>query len=442
MCFGQEGQSRQRKDLDLDRDFDPELAPIEGSMCLVHVTDAVLRQQLDSLVAERECRLCGRRTGKNVRPFAVRIDVVAERMFAVVLESWMDADQYSGTGFTEDSHLVLYESVGSTVDDTFEEELHELIAQAMSVGEWARRGGDDLHYLDADEWEYTWKTFAETVKTRSRFVLLSTPSEQVGRSVPPEQLATFLGMLLHYMDAEAGIVTTLPVGAEFFRGRMTDDVFTLLRAARAAPAAELGSAPSAKAGVSRMSGRGISMFYGADSSSLALSEIASHSVHNRAVIGKFVALRPLRILDFTRTPTYPSPFDNTADERRHALGFIRDFVRAITSSVVLDGREHLEYLPTQIITEYLRWAPDERIDGIAYPPGSDDEDDEVGGTSSAKNYALFFDSEDITDLPRAIEPMAKWGLGSEPSLGIEPISIEGHRVTRSVSSTRINPLWW
>lgn len=411
-------------------------------MCMVHVTDSVLRQQLEGLVDKRECRLCGRMSGKNESPFAVPIDAVADRMFALVLESWMDADQYSGTGYTEDSYVVLDECVGSTVDETYEEELHELIVQAMSIGEWARRGDDDFGYLDADEWEYTWKTFAETVKTRSRFVLLSAPSEPEGRSVPPAQLATFLGMLLHYMDAKAGMVTNLPEGTEFFRGRMTDDVFALLKAARVAPAAELGSAPPAKAGVSRMSGRGISMFYGADSKPLALSEIASHSVYNRAVIGKFVALRPLRILDFTRTPTYPSPFDDTADERRHALGFIRDFVRAITSSVVLDGREHIEYLPTQIITEYLRWAPDERIDGIAYPPASDDEGDEAGGTPSARNFALFFDSEDITDLPREEGPMDKWGLGSEPALGIESNSVEGHRVTRSVSSTLMDPRWW
>lgn len=428
----------------MDRDFHADLEPIEGSMCLNHVTDPVLRDLVADRVADRECRLCGRNTRVNGRPFAFPINAVAEEMYRVVLDSWMDAAEYAGARevYIEDSRLALYESVASTIDETFEEELHELIAQAMPTDEWVRWGGADFDYLDADEWEYTWQAFADTVKTQSRFVLLPRASAGAGRSAPPEQLASFLEMLLHYMDAEADMVTTLQAGSEFFRGRMTDDLFTLMRAARASPAAELGSAPPDKAGVSRMSGRGIPMFYGADTSSLALTEIASHSVYNRAVIGKFVALRPLRILDFTRTPNYPSPFDDTANERRHALGFIRNFVRAITGPVLLDGREHLEYLPTQIITEFLRWAPTERIDGIGYPPASDSDVVEFEVTPSAKNYALFLTGEEIVDLPRVEEPLARLGLSSEPSLGIEPASVEAHRIARSVASTKIDSLLW
>ena len=48
-----------------------------------------------------------------------------------------------------------------------------------------------------------------------------------------------------------------------------------------------------------------------------------------------------------------------------------EFVKSITAPVAHDGREHIEYVPTQILTEYFRGRVKgegaSRLDGIVYP---------------------------------------------------------------------------
>jgi RES domain len=58
--------------------------------------------------------------------------------------------------------------------------------------------------------------------------------------------------------------------------------------------------------------------------------------------------------------------------------------------VIPDGRQHIEYTPTQVLTEYLRWMPENRIDGIARPSAQTGE----------KTHVLFFDSKAFADADR------------------------------------------
>ena len=57
-------------------------------------------------------------------------------------------------------------------------------------------------------------------------------------------------------------------------------------------------------------------------------------------------------------------------DREHLL-FQKHFVENISQPVIHDGKEHIDYVPTQILTEYFRHrytGPDNlRIDGIIYP---------------------------------------------------------------------------
>jgi hypothetical protein len=88
-------------------------------------------------------------------------------------------------------------------------------------------------------------------------------------------------------------------------------------------------------------------------------------------VGAFTTKRELRILNLTELPTYPSIFD---EEKRHIselLQFLNKFVREISKPVAKDGREHVEYVPSQVVCEYFakvfRTEENESIDGIAYP---------------------------------------------------------------------------
>ncbi|GAA3607844.1 RES family NAD+ phosphorylase [Flavivirga amylovorans] len=55
---------------------------------------------------------------------------------------------------------------------------------------------------------------------------------------------------------------------------------------------------------------------------------------------------------------------------------------------VLKKDSVLEYLPTQVITEYIRYNPDLNVDGMIYNSAKD---------SNAKNIVLFYDHEESID---------------------------------------------
>lgn len=107
-------------------------------------------------------------------------------------------------------------------------------------------------------------------------------------------------------------------------------------------------------------------------------------------------------MDLTRLPRIPSIFDIEGRKGYHEIKFLHEFTEDISQPVPKNNNlEHLEYIPTQVVTEYFRYVLSEKykpIDGILYP--------------SAKNkkgtcLALFFDHgtalENLTLDPMAIK---------------------------------------
>jgi hypothetical protein len=76
------------------------------------------------------------------------------------------------------------------------------------------------------------------------------------------------------------------------------------------------------------------------------------------------------MLDLSELPPVPSLFA-APREWRGALLFLREFVKSISAPVVHDGGEHIEYVPTQILTEHFRKEVaalnGATLDGIVYP---------------------------------------------------------------------------
>jgi RES domain-containing protein len=360
------------------------------------------------------------------------MDVIATRVFDAVLTRYRSFDEasfFEGEAFETDldTDEVIYNVTDGAFHDSVSERVMNAIVAAIATPQsWFE---DDTR----DQFAYSWEQFAETVRHEARFVLITTPRPG-GENEPPARLARFLEGLLGYADKRTRMLHTLPPGTKLYRGRMTDDLPKLRADVDKEPAQQLGAAPPDKAAPGRMSGEGVPLFYGADNVHTAVAEIALHSPYDHAVIGEFITQRPVTILDFTRNPKVPSIFDLDHQDRRMFAEFVDDFVSAITKPVILDGRERVDYLPTQVVTEYLRWVPQRRIDGIAFPSRAD---------SRGKNVVLFTgrDRDVVTDPPtreerRSIALTRSIGGSHNPTLTISPSGISEHSVTRSV---RVSP---
>ena len=120
-----------------------------------------------------------------------------------------------------------------------------------------------------------------------------------------------------------------------------------------------------------MSPPGIVMMYVADDKQTALAETADKP--GVFALGEFVTKRDALLLDLTNLPRVPSLFEDILDtleyDPRPRILFLCKLSREISRPIARDDRVHIEYLPTQVVTEYLRTSAivdGKKVDGIRY----------------------------------------------------------------------------
>jgi len=124
----------------------------------------------------------------------------------------------------------------------------------------------------------------------------------------------------------------------------------------------------------------------------------------RIAVGTFRTMREATILDLTRLPKRMGFFEQQPDSSyvdRYALEFLHRFVQSLAAKVPPDGAEHIDYVPTQVVTEWFRSAFRHRrkpIDGVRYMSAQ-----RTGG----KSLVLFADRYDIVLSPRQISDIAR-----------------------------------
>lgn len=70
------------------------------------------------------------------------------------------------------------------------------------------------------------------------------------------------------------------------------------------------------------------------------------------------------------------------------LSFLDQFASDLSRPVIADDRQHVEYAPTQVLTEYFRWVPSKKIDGIEMRSSQ----------TGASTFILFVDANEVVDL--------------------------------------------
>jgi RES domain/HEPN/RES N-terminal domain 1 len=356
---------------------------VEGHLCLAHIADDVLRNTLRANASSERCDFCDEAGRETAEMEALLHEVVtAIRYFytdALELPWDGEAGQYAGP-VSDVDEVVEDVCSGAFTPDVSDEVAYKLIEAIGADKQWTGWGAAG----DAESLDFHWERYADAVRSGSRFVHMPPKDPASWPMTPPGEASAFLQQLLVYVDGPLGLVGEIPRGTAFYRGRLVES-----RRDFRACAKELGSAPSDRASTNRMSAVGISFFYSSADPLTAIAEIAGHGVKPMAMVANFQSTRVLKILDLTRTPHASSPFDDAGRAATTMAVFLESFVREVTKPVIPDERVHLEYVPTQVLTEYLRWVPEAKIDGIAVPSSQ----------TGHKTFVLFFGPEAFADDP-------------------------------------------
>lgn len=249
-------------------------------------------------------------------------------------------------------------------------ELHSALAQALGDRAWC--DADPFGLRENETLRYSWDHFAEYVRQERRFFfLVERPAYLESPGDPyldPETLLSNIAALC----VRHGMVRVFASGVRLFRARHETTT------ARLSTALELGPPPPDAAITSnRMSPPGIVMTYLADHPETAVAEVLSPSggAAVELAIAEFMTTRDLRILDLTAVPPVPSIFDESGDEDREGIVFLRAFTRALTQPIERDDRVHVDYVPTQVVTEFLRVGGGRTelagLDGLRFPSARD-----------------------------------------------------------------------
>ena len=355
----------------LERQIDEGWSSVGGAVCAECFTDYAIKEFIETNATEIECSYCSR-TSKE--PIAAEMDEVLSfishgfRREYDIPENTLPWDSREGGWqlVTPDDSYDLFhdldicsEDSGSLLDD---------LIRAFSDRQFVER--DPLGVSRADGFKYSWESFCDHTKHKTRFVFFKErrvrrrkydgPEEWKGQSVPYHILLD-----LGSMVKTNKLIRILPKGTRIVRARQHSTTVSY------SLAKDLGTPPEDKASQSRMSPAGIPMFYGATDENTAFAETFDSAATAKDVVtfGTFRTARAFLMLDLTDVPDVPSIFDEVRYDERPPLIFLQHFRREISKPIVRDDRIHYEYVPTQIAAEYFRHIYREgrrRVDGIMF----------------------------------------------------------------------------
>lgn len=245
---------------------------------------------------------------------------------------------------------------GETLDD---------ICDAIHNQEWCEK---NPYSLSGDKTLlFGWNKFSDFVKSKARYVFLKDKNPDYDEDQHDEMDPVDILSALETITKKIGLVKTVEPTTQIHRVRIVDPNIDLKTAK------ELGSPSNDLAKMAnRMSPAGISMFYGAFDIDTAIKETYDPcDANKKAISGIFEPVRALSVIDLSEGLYIPSLFDEDERDNRDYMSFLFDFVEDFTKPIERSDRAHVDYVPTQVVTEYIRHiftdTDDSPIDGVIYP---------------------------------------------------------------------------
>lgn len=328
-----------------------------------------LGRYIDSHGKMDTCDYCG----ENDRSVMFIVDLLS-RMY----KSWkMYYSNFDDSFFHEDFRTpyylsdIIYDEVVE-LDDARETFLSDLCALPEE-----RRWQKDSEYWTPfpEALKSSWQRFSEIVKKQWRYTYFLCCNDILDpASYSPLDAMKVICELLQIQNA---FVTELPAFACIYRNRKGNIKF-------GESAKELGTAPSEHAKDNRFSPKGVPMFYGSLDEDTCELESSGNGTYS--VTGVFHNAKSVRVLDLTNVPPVPRLYDDDFGFIP-AYKYLHEFSNIISKNVADDD---LEYIPTQIFTEFIRLQGlrQFKIRGLMYKSSKRD-----GG----KNLVLFYTNDECKD---------------------------------------------
>jgi hypothetical protein len=236
----------------------------------------------------------------------------------------------------------------------------------------------DEYISESDYYHSAWNNLKEIVKTKARFVFhFEQQFSTYGSANPIDILNKVQNSISHF-----NLFRSIDASKKLYRCRQHEKENEI---------DELGiniaSNPTLNCKTNnRMSPAGISMFYSSPHKDICINEVVNFKNKKKPyyTTAFFRPKKTLKLVDLTQIPEIPSAFDKKNNMQIETLFFLKDFIKDI-SKPIHENDSIIEYVPTQIVTEYIRYNPSLKVDGLIYSSSID---------NLKENYVLFMNHEE------------------------------------------------
>lgn len=352
----------------------------DDAVCAKCFLDSGIQAFIRKNLSSNTCSVCGRSSQKLI---AAKADKLLQFFLDKVHEHFQDADGNAPPNAEDGGYYVATWNMHELLSDEFED-----IAEYETIEWLSSRLKDDIVYCKQD-WQVmslgealnsAWEEFCRAVKHQTRFLFFPKTSQEdeYGEPfrVPPGEMLEELGNVVR----QCGLIREVAAGTKMFRvrGHKRGQGFTT--------PVEIGPPPEKLAkGPGRMNAPGIVVMYAAFDRETALAEATGE--HSSFSIGIFETLSNIVVVDLTEVPRIPSIFERGP---REYIQFLHSFVADVSQPFTPDTEIHIEYTPTQVVSEYLRHrlrsSDDRPIGGLLYRSAK---------KHRGVNLALFVESEEV-----------------------------------------------
>ncbi|MGH8109976.1 MAG: HEPN-associated N-terminal domain-containing protein [Arenimonas sp.] len=296
---------------------------------------------------------------KSVLP----VSGIQEILYSVMGAYYAEPAQ-AGTPYDEGAYIVepidTDEVLGNLGFDPAPNLLEDIL-EADIIGAWVPAANS--HWADSHEHQMKlgcWFNFAHIVKHQTRFHFQRMIGDHHFHEI---EVADMLEVVAKELTP---LVRSVETGTRVYRARHLTDAEI-----DAIDGKMMGAPPQEHTTAGRMNPAGIPYFYASHDAQTALQELGAPQIRKTPVVGAFVANRSLRVIDLTQLPIQPSIFAIDLKDTREKAMFLCGFVESITQPVRKDGQEHIDYVPSQVVCEYLAQAffieEGVPLDGLIFP---------------------------------------------------------------------------
>ena len=376
----------------------------EKFLCSNHFSNPYLRDHIKHNGILGECSYCGSR--ETVLDLADFVEYIGIRL-AEYLEDIDDAGLFLESSFFDDGDEQIpgcirrcgyiapedadfYESNEDAMENfgliPDSDSLYEDLSSSLYLENKIRR--DPTSLLLSDELSILWSQFCNLVKYQQRYTFfkssLFNDESLLHSSSGLSDILTEVSSLVRRVE------DTIPAGIVLYRCRPakeTDSVTGFF---------DLTSPPSRVAKANRLSPAGISMFYGSFDKETPFTETRNYAKALPLIYrGTFETTKELRVVNLCNMPQISFWMPSGWQE----YSFLYQFHKEISKPVAEDDNPDIEYTPSQIFTEYLRYicksSAGEPYDGIIYQ----------SALTKKKNIVLFFDNKTSAGVLRLCQPI-------------------------------------